>query len=186
MTEEKYIEMGYYCKSKTYLYPLLGFSRNEVYKPEGSYLFFLDHSILSNEIITYYKHGDSELYNNFERTRIAQHPGIRSCYRTHEGTAYVFDLSEYKHDINRFLEGSYSQMSEKAKTKILQYMGDSAQDKKPKPGREAHAVLYPELYYDLIAKQLGVPRDLLSELASIFDLDKETLTIESTLEPAPC
>lgn len=175
-----YILTDYYHKSKVFLYPILGFARNEIYKPENSYLMFHHHTILTQELIVYYKHRrDDALFENFQNKRIADHPRLKACYWCEEGSIYIFDLIDYANDINFFLAGRYSAFSNGLKVIILKYLGDTI-DGGARPKRYGHAVLFPELYQEQAAKQLGVEKKYLpEELADIYDLDKETLNIEN-------
>lgn len=176
--EDSYIELAYYSKSKAFLYPILGFARNEIFRPQGSYLLFQQHTIANNELIVYYKHHREALYENFERQRITDHPRLRACYMVPDGSVFVFDIVDYAGDVQHFLTGEYSKFSKSLKAIILKYFGDTIEPLSPRPNRLTHATLYPELYQELVAKQLGVPKENLTELASKYDLDKETLNIE--------
>lgn len=174
----EYIRLSYYSKSKNFLYPILGYRRNETYKCQ-SFLFFQHHSVLNGELITFYVNEGEELFRNYEVTRIAPHPLLRGCYEVPRASVYVFDISGYSDDIQHFLCGEYSKFSKSLKKRILTYMDDDIEKTTPAPGRFSHAVLFPELYRNLVAEQqLGVPAKNLTELASIYNADKETLDIE--------
>lgn len=174
-----YIELNYYQKSKAFLYPILGFSRSELFRPVGTYLMFHHHTILTYELIVYYEHQKGDpLFENFQDNRVANHPRLRACYWTDNGTIYVFDISDFAEDIVSFLSGQYSSLSKQIKGIILKYLGDNIEPMTPRPNRQMHAVLFPDQYRELVAKSLGVPKENLTELAPIYDLDKETLNIE--------
>lgn len=178
MAEERYIDMKYYSKSKAFLYPVLGYRRVEAFKC-NSYLFFEEHAITNGELIVRYDH-EGELYRSFEQERISPHPLLRACYKIAGGSVYIFDISGRHSDIDHFLRGEYSKFSTSMKKLILNYFGDNIEHLSPRSGREIHAVLFPEGYRPLVAKQLGdVPVENLTELASLYDLDKETLDMES-------
>lgn len=172
---EEYLMAHYYSKSKAFLYPLLGFKKEETFKPKGTYLAFQEHHITSYELSVRYEHApESLLFRNFERMVISPHPYLRACYRIIDGTMYVFTLEKFYKDVEAFLRGEYSRFAEGSKSLILNYFGDDIKDIEVKPGRRMHAVLFPELYKKLVAKTLGVDVALLSELAELYDLDKET------------
>lgn len=174
----QYIKLSYYSKSKNFLYPILGYKRNETYKCQ-SFLFFHQHSVLNGELITLFPNNGDALYHNYEANSIAPHPLLRGCYEVPGASVYIFDISGYSDDIQHFLCGEYSKFSKSLKKKILIYMDDSIDVTTPAPGRFNHAVLFPELYRKLVAEELGVNVKNLTELAPIYDSDKETLDIEN-------
>lgn len=180
--DPKYIELSYYCKSKNFLYPILGFKRNESFRPQ-TYLFFQHHSILNGELVVLYPNEGDILYKNFEQNKVAPHPLLKACYQIPHGTVYIFDIAGHHSDIEHFLAGEYSKFSKSLKRTILKYMDDSIENTTPAPDRATHAVLFPESYRPLVAIQLGVPAKNLTELASIYDLQKESLEVEDF---SPC
>lgn len=176
---DTYIEMkAYYSKSKSFLYPILNFSRTkELFRPE-TYLFFHHHSILDGELTVFYHNDGGVLYKNFEMQRLADHPLLVGCYTVPEGTVYIFDIAAHSEDIQHFLCGQYSKFSKGLKKTILRYFGDDIEPMQPMPNRHAHAVLFPDEYRKFVAKDLEVSVKSLTELAPIYDLEKETLNIE--------
>lgn len=180
MAKSSYIEVAYYSKSKCFLYPILDYRRSETFNPE-TYLFFGNHSILNGELIVHYTHKGDLLFENFQKMNIEPHPLLMAVYKVPTGTVYIFDISKYMEDILHFLAGEYSQFTKSLKTKVLKYLGDDPSDLECKPNREAHAVLYPEGYRPLIAKEWAIKSRDLGELAPIFDTDKETLEYDNSL-----
>lgn len=177
MAEEHYINLRYYQKSKCFLYPILGYKSDETYRP-SSYLFFQDHSILRGELTVFYRHTKESLFEVFENNRIVNHPLLRGCYQAAEGTIYIYDISGYADDIELFLRGEYSKLSKSLKKTILRYFKDDIEPMSPRPDRFIHTVLFPEIYYTLVAKELGVSIKSLTELGSLYDMEKETLELE--------
>lgn len=173
--EGKYIDLSYYSKSKVFLYPILGFSRGETFKAQ-SFLFFREHSIINGEIVVYYPH-EGVLFDAFENDRILSHPLLRKCYTVGGGKVYIFNIDKWKTDIDYFLAGEYSKLSDSLKKTVLRYVGDNVEPMKAEPNRYAHAVLFPELYRFAVARDLGVSARDLTELASLYDHEKETLDI---------
>lgn len=173
---KKYIEIKYFCKSRQFLYPILELAKHdtEEFKPKGVYLFFEDHSIEKGELILLY--GDIDVFfSNYERKKLIKHNRIRKVYETDKGNVYIFDVSDYKQDIDLLLCGEYSKFSNRLKSAILRYNKDKADFKKLEEGRYMHAVLYPEHYREAVSEELGVDVKNLTELAPLYDLEKETL-----------
>lgn len=188
MGASPYIEVRYYCKSKTFLYPILGYRMEETYNPK-TFLLFHHHDITNGELMVLYEHREGDvLFENFENMRIIDHPLLRACYTVSSGTVYIFDLSGHIDDIQHFLCGEYSKFTRSLKRTILKYFGD---DEEPtvRENRFIHAVLFPEGYRPLVAKDFKEPlKDLPAELAPIYDIEKETLNIDeyvacNTLKP---
>lgn len=175
---EAYIEVAYYSKSKCFLYPILKFRRNDTFKPD-SFLFFHTHSIVNGELTIYYPNDGNVLYQTFEAERIASHPLLVGCYQLPEGTAYVFNIAGHLDDIEHFLRGEYSLFSKSLKQTVLRYFGDEIEPMTPRPDRFIHAVLFPEEYRKLVAREWHVSPKLLTELAPLYDADKETLNVDN-------
>lgn len=175
----EYIRLKYYSKSKNFLYPILGYSRNETYKCQ-TYLFFHHHSIVNGELMALFPNEGEQLFRNYEMGRIATHPLLRGCYEVPRANVYIFDISGYATDIQHFLCGEYSKFSKSLKKKILTFMDDDIDRVAPAPERFSHAVLFPEAYRQLVAdQQLHCSVKSLTELASLYDADRETLEIEN-------
>jgi hypothetical protein len=180
--DSNYIDVTYYSKSKAFLYPILQYSIDETFKAE-SYLFFQNHSILNGELTVVYRHGGHVLFGNFEAQKISSHGLLRGCYRAPGVSIYVYTIAAYSADIEKFLAGEYSRFSGSLKKKILLYMKDDINATAPAAGREAHAVLFPHLYRQLVAdRQLFCDVRALTELAPLYDQGKETLELEG-VEP---
>lgn len=160
----------------------------ETYRPK-TFLLFHQHSILNGELIVKYDHREGDvLFENFENMKIIDHVLLRACYTISTGTVYIFDISGHFEDIQHFLCGEYSKFSKGLKKKILKYMGDD-EEPTPRENRFVHAVLFPEGYRPLVAKDFKEPlKDIPVELAPIYDVEKETLNIDdyvvcNTLKP---
>jgi len=179
-SHDEYLMTHYYSKSKAFLYPLLGFKMVETFRPKGTYLVFQEHHITSYELSVCYEHDpESLLFRNFERMSISPHPYLRACYRIPNGSVYVFTLGKFSKDVDMFLQGAYSQFSESAKALVLRHFDDNIKDIEVRSGRRIHAILFPDLYRKLAAKELGVPlKEMPVELAPLYDLDKETFSVD--------
>jgi len=72
-------------------------------------------------LILLYRYSESEIYRAFE-TRIKKHPLFVKTYdiNKHE-VLFILDISAHKKDVDLFMNGAYSQLSEKLKSKILTF-----------------------------------------------------------------
>lgn len=179
MEPQKYLIGRYFQKSLNYLYPLIGVDKDALFKPSCYLWWGQDVSIDDNRILVLYQETDSVLYEPFEKNEMFSNPYFEVCYRLEGGSnAYVFDLSSYKDTVAKFKRGNYSQFAEGIKKRILVFHGAST-DKIPRPGRHIHTSLYPELYYDLVAEEIGVTG--LEEVGELTDAPnelKETTTLK--------
>jgi hypothetical protein len=182
MAEFKYVYDKYFQKSLNYLFPLIGLNKEELFKPAGTYLWWNGtESIDNTQLIAVYEERDELVYDPFEAKVLFKNPYIQNCYTVEDGKAYIFDLSSHGETVKKFLEGKYSKFSEGVKKKILTYHGASL-DKIARPGRYLHMSLYPELYWEQVGKELDYDPEILKkevkELGSLFDREKETLSIK--------
>lgn len=177
-----YLYGKYFQKSLNYLFPLLGMRREEAFEPTGTYLWWSGKESIDNQqLIVGYEEKDRILFEPFEKKMLFKNPYFECCYDVENGRIYVFDISSYGDTVKKFMEGRYSQFSEGIKKKILNYHGASV-DKVARPGRYIHMSLYPELYWEQVARELnGFSVETLEqvhELTDPFDKKQETLEIK--------
>lgn len=174
-----YVYPTYFQKSLNFLFPLLGFAKEDTYQPENTYLWYPgEESIDTLEMIVHYKADDSKLYSMFEQKVILENPHLEACYTVDIGKLYIFDMSHHTDTVEKFMRGKYSEFSSGIKKKILSYHGASL-DKIPRPGRVFHTALYPELYMEQVAAEIGETVETLmevGELCSPLVRSKETYT----------
>lgn len=173
---EKYPE--YFQKSTFFLYPLLGLNKVMTIVPINTFLSLEGkHSIGDQLLFCLFHHKKEVRHEQFERV----------CVKTNEHyiesielmdpdyVLHVFDISFLKDDLDKFMEGHYSKISDARKYEILRSYN---------PSNVVHTImnsfLFPSQHYSSFAELLNVPEDLLIEiveLASPFDPIKENCTI---------
>lgn len=149
------INSKYFQKSSCFLYPLTGLSYNS---DVITYLDYInDYKLLIDA---------SNVTDEYFKTI------IKICEEEIEPNLLLVDLSEWKLDIDLFLEGKYSKFSEKAKKTILSYWKFSNIPKEPLDKFTAHVGLYPQYYYDVYSKELGIIITK-GELINLFSVEHE-------------
>jgi hypothetical protein len=115
-------------KTKQFILPCLDFNREYfLYDTflENAYInvsnISLDLSSIKCPLALLYRYSESELFKAFE-TKIVKHPYFRHRIdvTTYE-VLYVFDIVPFKADVDKFLQGKYSTLSEKLKKSIIQF-----------------------------------------------------------------
>lgn len=167
----------YFQKSLFFLYPLLNIRGWDIRVPKNSYLIIED----------YITEKDYKLICHFEKTEGFGIFEIKYLFKnsffledlsdqsTDDGV-YVFDLSFFKKEIDIFLSGKYSKMSEMIKYKIVGFYSEKSDIRD-----YVESFLYPDKYYEEYSKILKVPISALEEvgeLADIYNRDKETCRIK--------
>ena len=179
----KFFIDDYFSKSWKFLYPLLGIET----KPMGTYLYWEE----INDCIDEYK-----LLVEYSKSIEVEHSSLSCIYETEDSNVYVFNLENFRADIDHFMQGSYSKFSGKAKEKVLKHwkwIKDgrqmySSEAKLTDGDPHYHVFFYPSIFRELVAKEwhenfkyFGTYKEALDmvdnvqELCSRFDLDKETL-----------
>lgn len=169
-----YIRKVNFQKSYSFLYPLIGFRKNDEIKPHNTYLYWSesDYSIEDYNLLVYYKTDFNKEFKKFEKEFILTKDNIVGCFIVEGGILYIFDLISYANEVSEFLEGNYSKYGDKEKRKVMAYYGD-IDCKTVKPGRVIHMALWPELYYSVVSEELGVPEKDLSELMDKYNIKDE-------------
>tara|TARA_R110001599_G_scaffold140731_2_gene320935 strand:- start:8903 stop:9487 length:585 start_codon:yes stop_codon:yes gene_type:complete len=166
--------MQYFQKSKIFLYPLLDIRKGEEFVPVETYIYWdglYDES--DYKYICIYHTERSEKFKTFDIRHLSSHPLFEHNEKGEDKQIYVFDYSQFKHDYEMFVKGSYSKFSIETKKKILTYFG--------RVGRISgyiESYLDPESHHKTYAKELDVDLKLIEstyELCSPPDLIKETL-----------
>jgi len=181
----------YFQKSKSFLYPLLGFKRSMPFPPRQSYLAWRNFYVAQDckLMVSFDLYLDTPEWKKFLETEIYPHEmfsehiaSVEHFFLT-DGTpakrmvdVIVFDLSFHKEDFLNVLKGRYSKLSAKTKNAIRAYYGYHTPE-----WAHMESFLYPEKYYDQYAKILDVEPELLKqgvELCESPSIDKETFTGE--------
>lgn len=153
-----------------------------------TYLYWddIDESILTYNLIVEYD-------KNIE----IDHPLLQSIYNTVDSIVYIFNMEKYKHDIDMFLDGKYSEFSADSKQKIIKYYKwivngrtmYSSEAKIAEGSPHWHVFFYPRIFVNNVAKEWVYPfkyyddeeeafivADTMTEFCQIFNLEKETFT----------
>jgi hypothetical protein len=163
----------YFPKSRVFLYPLLGIRSDSSVRPIDTYVSW--DSIVKEDrklICTFYLRNDLD-YKKFEQSSLFGNQLFHDFKEAEGGIGiYIFDFGKYSADWDRFLKGKYSHFSLEAKDKI----------KRAYSGNNSNAVyvesyIYPQKYYPIYAKILGVPIHQLEggELCDLPNFEKEEL-----------
>ena len=86
---------------------------------------------------------------------------------------YCFDFTKESADIQRFLNGKYSTLSEPFKKRILDFFG------KDKVTDYIESYIYPEYYFDEYARILDVDQESLKEVGELCD--KPDIALETLI-----
>jgi hypothetical protein len=168
----------YFQKSKIFLYPLLDIKRGTSVVPKDTYLSWND-TINSEDmklVCVYYVRTDQE-YLQFEKNVLLKHNRLIDLVKVDDETLVVtFNFSDLSNDWINFLNGKYSKMNTKIKSKILNFF-----DKKSGNYAYVESYLYPEKHFQTYANLLNVDVEMLKsvgELCNKPDLEKESLLLE--------
>ena len=172
------IYKDYFQKSKIFLYPLLEIQKGIKYVPINTYMAWEgQYSFEDSKLMCLYQQKSTKAFAKFEEFQLLNHKYLDD-YRELDKDLhlYVFDMINYKKDIQNIIKGSYSRMRKKTKAKILDFFGDVA------PISEyIESYIYPEYYHNDYANELNVPLEDIEkvwELCSKPDLEKENLKIK--------
>jgi hypothetical protein len=165
----------YFQKSKVFLYPLLRLKKGIDFVPTETYCFWdeiYDH--LDYKFICVYK---TKLNSSFIKFQLDHLPLLKNQmehYDLGNEQMIVFDMTEYKHDYDKFIEGRYSAFSVSSKIAILEFFGGQGKISSYvksflTPDEEIH-----QLYADFFNVELELIEDVY-EVCSPPDNIKETL-----------
>lgn len=187
---KKVPEGTYWSKSQNFLLPLTGLKKTLKY-PIKTYLFWDDYSIENYQIMVVFYYDNYDEFVEYCRKRVFpildKNGYLIESYDFTGFTVFVLDISEWALDIDLFLRGKYSKLSNQAKEAIMGY--HTYYDKDDSIHISIHAPLFPLDKYpilngmtaiDYVAEQYGLNvKDLreVGELASIYDKKGETLKI---------
>lgn len=166
----------YFQKSRSFLYPALGIKRTAHHTPSGTYIAL--NGVVGPEdmkLAVTFKEDNTEGFKAFEEQMLLSNPLFSSIVRIEEYNIYIFDFESYKNDWFNFILGKYSKFSNPLKKAIKQYYGEGSSEYK-----YIETYLYPEKYFEVYAKLLGVESTVLKqvgELCDACDIEKETLKI---------
>ncbi len=182
------IKQEYWSKSDAFLLPLTGLARTQEYKLE-SYLFWEKYSIENYFLIIRFTYDDYDKFVKYCRRVIFpaldKNNYLIETYDYKNQCVMVLDMSEWGFDIETFLVGKYSKMSNEAIEKIEDY--HTFYDRGYKIDFDIRAILEPNVISDIlgnktpieyVAENYGFPlEDLqkIGEIGGIYNKEKETL-----------
>lgn len=191
------LQRSYIQKSKLFLLPLTAIKRDRVFKPSNTYICSPDliseeypsgiddkDYILIVEFPARYKPGKKEeseesSWDKYEVAALFSNKNFIGFHEAGNSFVYTFDLSYWKSDWNKFLEGRYSLFSKEAKDIVYRYREGVLSDEDK---RKIKSYLHPyiEEFIKQVADELGEDvEDIrkVKELCSAPDIKKETYRI---------
>ena len=164
----------YFQKSKVFLYPLLKLRKGLKYVPIQTYVCW-EHVYTSGEykLLCEYNAKSGKGFEEFCDRYLNCHVLFEKELDISENKhVFIFNLSPYKNDFNRFLQGKYSQFSLDSKITILDFFGSSS-----KMLSFVQSFLSPDSAHADYAKALGVDKETIEEIYEVCskpDIEKET------------
>ena len=166
----------YFQKSKVFLYPLLGIKKGVRFVPVQTYISWNGYYTEDmNKFLCLYsvEKGNTD-FNDFSELNLKLHPNFEEYHIIDDTNhLFVFDLSKFSKDINKFKEGKYSEFTEKTKETISKFFGETGTI-----ADYIESYLWPDYYWDDYSKILNVDIEILmkvGELCDKPDLEKEDL-----------
>lgn len=179
MSEVELISKHYMCKSDLALLPLTGLPKTEDIR---SYMFWENYSIENYNLIIEIRNSNNDYYEILNKNTT-----IVECYEDKEYTYFILDMSIWALDIDQFLIGKYSKMSGSAKDKCIKF--HNLNGKEPTKS-SIFGIFYPKTRLEVLGNKTPIEylisyykldgQDVLdiSEIGSIYDKEKETLSKE--------
>jgi len=169
----------YFQKSRSFLYPILGFKKVTLYLPQQIYLswegvFTIEDKML---ILTYKKSNDLNWEKYLVETLMANQM-FNDYHETEDPNiiAISFDLKVIAEDYDKVLQGKYSELSKLLKKKIRDFYAYNSPE-----WAYMESFLFPQDYYAMYSKLLNVEEEHIlytGQLCDLPDLEKETLKLK--------
>jgi hypothetical protein len=180
----KLISNLYVQKSNWFLYPLLGIKKSVRYKPSQTYIADLQKGITDQDnmlICVYKKELLDKAFQYFEDVYLFNNYHFKDFYETKTCLVYIFDLSHFSKDFQKFIKGKYSGYSEKSKAIINGYYAKHDQfGVHPHP--KINAYLNPtQEVFEQVSEEYGIPLETVISIGEVIDkpdLDKEIFIVE--------
>jgi hypothetical protein len=113
------LQKEYFSKADTFLLPLTGIKKTESVKIE-SFLFWREYSIEDYKLTVCIEDYDEAFMESFMQ-QIDENSHVTECFTSGSRTIFIVDISEWAQDIELFLIGKYSKLSDAAKKRIIKY-----------------------------------------------------------------
>lgn len=127
---------------------------------------------------------DDADYQRYCKNVLNKNKNLISCYETNKGQLHVFTLIDKKATVDKFMTGKYSKFSDKDKKLILDYWKEKNNDEACElyndfPTSPRHVILYPQFYFEEVAKELGMSQTYLESVGELWSMpDKTTETLD--------
>ena len=171
----KSVYTEYFQKSKVFLYPLLRLKKGIDFVPAETYCFWDEiYDATDYKFICLYKTKYTKAFSTFQINHLPLLKNNMEHYDLGNEQLIIFDMKEYKHDYDKFIEGRYSAFGIDSKIAILDYFGGQGRISSYvksflAPDEDLHM-----LYSDYFNVDLNLIKDV-HELCSKPDIIQETL-----------
>ena len=175
----KNIYAKYFQKSRSFLFPILGFKKAALYVPLQVYLTWEGMYTLEDKmlLVTYKKSNDLNWEKYLVETLMANQM-FNDYHETEDCDVVVlsFDLKVIAEDYDNVLEGKYSKISKLLKKKIRDFYAYNSPE-----WAYMESFLFPENYYKMYSDILNVEEEHIlhtGQLCDLPNLEKETLKLK--------
>jgi hypothetical protein len=175
----KKIYSDYFQKSKVFLYPLLNIKKGVRFVPSQTYLSWNgEYPLSKNKFICLYKiDPETKDFEKFSHKHLKNNFFFDEYHQVNDEThIFVFDFKVFEDDLEKFIKGKYSKLSQGFKQQIMSFFG-----KKGTISEYVESYLYPKNYFNIYSEILKIPlKDIkeVGELCDKPDLEKENLEKE--------
>ena len=165
----------YFQKSKVFLYPLLRLKKGIDFVPVETYCFWDEiYDAMDYKFICLYKTKYTKAFATFQINHLPLLKNNMEHYDLGNEQLIIFDMKQYRHDYDKFIEGRYSAFGIDSKIAILDYFGGQGRISSYvksflTPDEDLH-----RLYSDYFNVDLDLIKDV-HELCSKPDIIQETL-----------
>ncbi len=165
----------YFQKSKVFLYPLLRLKKGIDFVPAETYCFWDEiYDAMDYKFICLYKTKYTKAFATFQINHLPLLKNNMEHYDLGNEQLIIFDMKQYRHDYDKFIEGRYSAFGIDSKIAILDYFGGQGRISSYvksflTPDEDLH-----RLYSDYFDVDLELIKDV-HELCSKPDIIQETL-----------
>tara|TARA_Y100000361_G_scaffold152139_1_gene170922 strand:+ start:44 stop:625 length:582 start_codon:yes stop_codon:yes gene_type:complete len=171
----KGVYTDYFQKSKVFLYPLLRLKKGIDFVPAETYCFWDEiYDASDYKFLCVYKTKCNQAFIKFTMDYLPLLKNPMEHYDLGDEQLIIFDMKEYRHDYDKFIEGRYSAFGIDSKIAILDYFGGQG-----KISSYVKSFLTPdEDLHKLYSEYFNVEYELIQEvheLCSKPDIIQETL-----------
>lgn len=171
----KSVYTEYFQKSKVFLYPLLRLRKGIDFVPAETYCFWDEiYDAMDYKFICLYKTKYTKAFATFQINHLPLLKNNMEHYDLGNEQLIIFDMKQYRHDYDKFIQGRYSAFGIDSKIAILDYFGGQGRISSYvksflTPDEDLH-----RLYSDYFNVDLDLIKDV-HELCSKPDIIQETL-----------